>query len=402
MVCRNKKSLLVIVVVSMCVMWMVFGQSSLLAQQPPNEGHCGTQVGGKGEDAFVNYDEMVQELNRIERVSGGRVNVQVIGQSNRGKEMYAARVGNGDRVILVTSELHGNEKIGTEVILNILRDLGKDTAEVQALREKITLVAVPMANPDGSDLNRRLVDKTWDEVIGEHPQLAQAEPVWYYDDRSTNRQGVDYTKRPGFDLNRDFNPDLNYVPDPSDFPGSVDQPGFYMTSEAQAIRDVYKNLKEEFGQVDAYVDLHHQGSCPKNEETEQPTAFGLDYPPLPEENYRDYPLNIDFGKQLAVAAFDKVKATYPDSSPLSAVDQYLHPPTKDQPGQARSAFALNGSGTVLFEIRGQTWNYGPKHKGMLAKSVQTGLEGIIEGLADGSVYEITPERFDEDIPKSTR
>ncbi|MGK5559383.1 M14 family zinc carboxypeptidase, partial [Actinomadura kijaniata] len=73
---------------------------------------------------FVDYREMRRELSRIERASRGRVDVRVVGRSNRGRAIHTATVGNGPRVFLVTSEIHGNEKTGTTALLRILRWLG--------------------------------------------------------------------------------------------------------------------------------------------------------------------------------------------------------------------------------------------------------------------------------------
>ena len=71
-------------------------------------------------------------------------------------------------------------------------------------------------------------------------------------------QMYDYGKNPGFDVNRDFNPDLDYVPQAKDFPGNSSSPGWFITPEAQTVRDVYKSLKEEHGKVDVFIDLHHK------------------------------------------------------------------------------------------------------------------------------------------------
>jgi hypothetical protein len=75
----------------------------------------------------------------------------------------------------------------------------------------------------------------------------------------------------------------------------------------------------------------------------------------------------------------------------------LYPQNQNLPGTALGAFALNGSGTVLFEVRGQTQSFGQKKKGMLIKAVESGLYGIIDGVTDGSVYKINPEQY-ESIP----
>ena len=50
--------------------------------------------------------------------------VEVVGQTERGRDLYAARVGTGERVLLVQGAVHGNERTGTEALLGILRKLG--------------------------------------------------------------------------------------------------------------------------------------------------------------------------------------------------------------------------------------------------------------------------------------
>ena len=145
---------------------------------------------------WTSHAQLTAALDRIERTSRGRVDVEVIGRSNRGRELYAARVGTGDRVMLVTSAIHGNEKTGTEALLRWLQHVGSsDTDEVRTLLEGLTFVAVPMLNPDGGELNRRQNDFPWSEVVQAFPQLAGADRAWYYS-RSAG----------GFDVNRDFNP----------------------------------------------------------------------------------------------------------------------------------------------------------------------------------------------------
>ncbi|WP_325048945.1 hypothetical protein [Peribacillus saganii] len=51
---------------------------------------------------------------------------------------------------------------------------------------------------------------------------------------------------------------------------------------------------------------------------------------------------------------------------------------------------MNGSGGVLFEVKGQTQNYGQKMKGQLVRTVKTGVMGIYNSVADRSVYESNP------------
>jgi hypothetical protein len=75
----------------------------------------------------------------------------------------------------------------------------------------------------------------------------------------------------------------------------------------------------------------------------------------------------------------------------------LYPQNQNLPGTALGSFALNGSGTVLFEVRGQTHSFGQKKKGQLVKAVERGLYGVIDGVTNGSVYKIDPKKY-ESIP----
>ena len=59
---------------------------------------------------FIDYQELQRSLKQIAASSKGVVQVDVAGQSHEGLDIYTARVGTGDKVLLVQSEIHGNEK----------------------------------------------------------------------------------------------------------------------------------------------------------------------------------------------------------------------------------------------------------------------------------------------------
>ncbi|MFG6147854.1 M14 family zinc carboxypeptidase [Halobacillus sp. B23F22_1] len=352
---------------------------------------------------FTDYEQLGKKLEKIEQSSQGRVDVEVVGQSNNGRDIHQARVGEGDRVILIESEIHGNEKTGTEAVLNLLQHLGSSNSpEVKSLLEEVTLVTLPKMNPDASELDRRGNAMSWNEVLQDFPQLDGADgPTWNY--YSSSLQGDDYSSQPGFDVNRDFNPDLDYTPEPEDVPGSSSEPGWYITPEAQTVRDVYKGLEDEFGKVDVFVDLHHQGLY-YVEGTSEPVTLSLSGQFVPDPSseegakYAEYDDNYDydFSRQLNLAAYDALQSM--GNSPFDNITLYSQ--GLDLPGTALGSFALNGSGTVLFEVTGQTQSMGQKKKGMLVKAVETGLQAIIAGVADGSVNELDPERY-EDIPETS-
>jgi len=355
-------------------------------------------------NGYTDYAEMVKRLQQIEANSQGKVALEVVGQSNQGRDIYQARVGTGEKVVLIESEIHGNENTGTEALLSMLQYLGSSNSpEAQKIREEITLVTLPKMNPDASELDRRGNDMSWEEVVEDFPQLADAaSPAWnYYNNRII--QDRDYNGRPGFDVNRDFNPDLDYVPQAEDFPGTSSQAGWYITPESQTVRDVYKKLQAEFGKVDVFIDLHHQGQY-YVEGTDNLVTMSLSADFVPDPNteegakYAEYKdnYNFEFSKQLNLAAYNALQSLG-ENSPFNNITLYQQ--NLDLPGTALGSFALNGSGTVLFEVRGQSHSLGQKKKGQLVKAVETGLYGIINGVVDGSVETLDAEEYDN-IPQT--
>ena len=220
------------------------------AQAGPLESHCGTETGGPPFDGFLSHEEVGERLEQIEQSSHGRVAFDVVGFSNEGREIWAARVGHGDTVVLVESQIHGNEKHGTRALLNILATLGNSSRRSQEIRDAITFVGIPNLNMDGGEVPRRQNVMPWDDVMELHPQLSDQPRAWYYSNFLE-----------GFDVNRDFNPDLDYEPNSGDLPGNSNTVGFWITPEARTVREVYRDLEDEFGRVDVFVDLHNQGPC---------------------------------------------------------------------------------------------------------------------------------------------
>ena len=229
---------------------LMAGTAQTALAQNPQDSHCGTETGDGPLSGFMTHEQVGEALLQIERTSHGRVAVEVAGHTNLGRELWTARVGHGDQVMLVQSEIHGNEQHGTRGLLNLVATIGGSSARAAEIREEITLVAIPKLNADGAAIPRRQNVMPWSDVMALHPQLADQPRAWYY---SNGAQG--------FDVNRDFNPDLDYEPSSADLPGSPTGKGFYITPESRTVREVYRGLEAEFGLVDVFVDLHGQAAC---------------------------------------------------------------------------------------------------------------------------------------------
>ncbi|NYJ03054.1 hypothetical protein HNR19_003752 [Nocardioides thalensis] len=351
----------------------------------PTESHCGTEASGSGNNGFVNHAQLTTALERIERTTGGVVDVEVAGQSNQGRDIYLARVGEGDAVVFVQSQIHGNEMHGTEALLALLQQWGGNSPEAQAIREQVTIVAIPRLNVDGGERDTRQNEMTWADVVADFPQLAGVQPAWNYNSRVG-----------GFDVNRDFNPDLDYVPQPADFPGNSADTGWYITPEAQTVREVYRDLENEFGTVDYFIDLHNQWSCYATEDLENmsPLSISAKFIDDPSE-FGDWPkFDMDASKRANVAVYEALQG----HGESGYGDLTLYPQDTNLPGTALGSFALRGSAVVLFETSSQTQYDGMKRNGMLRKQIEIGLAGLVESVADGSIASLDPAAYDE-IPQ---
>ena len=146
------------------------------------------------------------------------------------------------------------------------------------------------------------------------------------------------------------------------------------------------------------------GPCEQIEGDGDYVSVTLDYPPLgPDDSdkYAAWPLlDQDKSRRFAYAAYLGMREHAGNGSAgqspfLGGIARYLHFAERDLPGQARSSFALNGTGTVLFEVRGQSDDFGQKKNGQLTAIVEAGVAGLAERLADGSVDLLDGDRFFE-------
>ena len=80
-----------------------------------------------------------------------------IGRSGEGRPIYAVRFGTGATRVLLWSQMHGDESTATMALADIVHLLATapDDPRVRRLGERLTLVMVPMLNPDGAERFQR-------------------------------------------------------------------------------------------------------------------------------------------------------------------------------------------------------------------------------------------------------
>ncbi len=83
----------------------------------------------------------------------GNLAREEIGRSAEGRPLFAVRFGGGPTRVLLWSQMHGDEPSHTLGLADFLAYVARepDDERVRLLAERLTIVAVPMLNPDGAE-----------------------------------------------------------------------------------------------------------------------------------------------------------------------------------------------------------------------------------------------------------
>jgi hypothetical protein len=380
--------------------------------------------------SYMSNEELTKTLQKLEASSKGKMKLEVVGYSNhtfdgyktevdKGDPLYVVKFGDADpnkKRILITTQIHGNEQIGTEAAIDIIQKLSSGGQEINEILDKVSIWIMPRINPEGADNTfegkwypTRYTHQTW---LPENINLpAGTLAPWYYnaigDERGQTNDGRVVYGIPGYDQNRDYNPNLDFRVENED-PAKVaaflnnrttnnsNNGGFYVTAEARTVTSVFKEFKP-----DVYVDVHHRGFNTLSDEDNR--SVPVQVAAVVADPYTDpfsgnqYEVDADvlkLGKQVNALAN---LALQRGNSHYGAVQKY---PDVNLPGTALGAFALNDAAIMLIELKGQSQTLGQKQAGMLKETVKVPLFEVFKGLADGSIHDVDTAIYDA-IPEST-
>jgi hypothetical protein len=367
---------------------------------------------------IMTNEELYKKLEQIEPTSKGRMELEIVGYSDAingdlmeplGWPLYLCKFGDYDSNktrVLITSQIHGNEVLGTQALVKLMQKFAAGGKEVSQILENVTLWIMPRVNPDGAMYERdgewypiRQSSQVWDpEFIG---LPAGTRAPWYY---SSSRQG--------YDLNRDSNPNLDFrIENLADYGLTPEQfaedflddrsmnnsryGGYYVTPEARIITGVYQRL-----QPHVYIDVHHRGFNYLTEEDIRSVSIQVAAEvadpyddPFSGDHYEVDADVLELAKQVNAVGWLALQRGF---SSYGAIQKY---PTVNLPGTTLGSFALNDTAIMLIEIKGQTQNLGQKQSGMLTQTAVVSINEILKALADGSIHDIDTTIYD-DIPES--
>lgn len=105
----------------------------------------------------LRHEELLDHLGRLVVRHRGRVGLEEVGRSFLGRPIFLVTLGSGPRKVLLWSQMHGDEPSATPALLDLADTLLRRSGEPEMDRilEELTLLLVPMLNPDGTEVYDR-------------------------------------------------------------------------------------------------------------------------------------------------------------------------------------------------------------------------------------------------------
>ncbi len=102
-----------------------------------------------------NIEPLLEKLSKS-------LGVNTIGKSVLDNPIYSLKIGNGNKKILMWSQMHGNESTTTKAIFDILNTLLSKDSNLDYILQACTLCIIPILNPDGANAYTRVNAKNID------------------------------------------------------------------------------------------------------------------------------------------------------------------------------------------------------------------------------------------------
>ncbi|HSD66490.1 MAG TPA: M14 family zinc carboxypeptidase, partial [Vicinamibacteria bacterium] len=100
----------------------------------------------------LRHAELVERLRALETRHQGRLALEEVGRSVQGRSIHLLALGTGPRKVLLWSQMHGDEPSATPALLDLADTLlASDAAAPRSILDGLTLLIVPMLNPDGAE-----------------------------------------------------------------------------------------------------------------------------------------------------------------------------------------------------------------------------------------------------------
>lgn len=104
---------------------------------------------------YSDNEMLVARLHHLEEISKGRIELEVVGETGMGQDIYLAKAGSGEIPVVLISQQHGSERNSTETLMQLLEKLAlSDDPVIANIIDKLTLYAFPRVNMDGGEADK--------------------------------------------------------------------------------------------------------------------------------------------------------------------------------------------------------------------------------------------------------
>jgi hypothetical protein len=305
-------------------------------------------------DSLLTNEELVNALKQVEKTSKGLIQLEVIGYTNQGREIYLAKSGEPDPskpAVMIISQQHGNQVCTAEAAVELLKFLASASKPAKEILDNVCVVVIPRVNPDGAELFQR-----------------------YNDDPSAPAPdafcGIYTSEGVGWDINRYHY--LDWTDSPLFACDSVTYP-INPVPEAQAVVNTYMEYQPLW-----VADFQGQNTLvtPDGENVTSSILW-----PTNSEVTIDA---VALSKKLCVTIMDHMA-----QFGYATVTKFFG---GSEAGIARNAYGLAGAGSILVDLKG---GIGQKQNGMIIMQALEEMKCLLEATADGSLYTADPDRVDE-------
>jgi len=117
------------------------------------------------------YNHLIRDLAYLEDQYYENLKIETIGKTYFGHDIWAVRLGNGEKNILLVGAHHGREWITSNLLMMMLEDYAKHYQDKifygrfnPKLLDEYSIWFVPMLNPDGVDIQQGHIPKNYFNV----------------------------------------------------------------------------------------------------------------------------------------------------------------------------------------------------------------------------------------------
>lgn len=155
------------------------------------------------------YTKMVRDIDKLKKAYPELIDVEIIGKSEYGRNIYAVSLGKGTSTVFINGSHHAREWITTNVNMNMIdkyanayEKKGKiDGYDVQKTLNNTTIWFIPMVNPDGVTLQQ--------SGLSAFPKADHAKLIKMNEGSKNFKRWKANGK--GIDLNRQYNARWKYI-----------------------------------------------------------------------------------------------------------------------------------------------------------------------------------------------